>query len=155
MDVTIRLAEVDENNWMDVILLTTQEDGIPVVCEQYVASNALSICQAVFEDFWEYKAIYCGKKAIGFAMYGFNDKSGCYEICRLMIDRNHQGKGFGNIALRLIIEDMFNSYVDCDEIYLAVHEENERGKHLYQKNGFVATGQKNGHEEIYCLYLES
>lgn len=154
MDVTVRLVDIDEDNWMEIVLLTTSEDGNPMVCEEYVASNALSICQAIFEEGWEVKAVYCGKKAIGFVMYGFNEKQNYYEICRLMIDRKQQGRGFGKIALRLVVEEMVENYEDCSEIYLSVNPGNKKGIRLYEDNGFENTGMKNGIEDIYCLYLE-
>lgn len=154
MDVTVRLAEIDEDNWEEIVLLTTREDGIPVVCEQYVASNALSICQAVYEEEWVTKAIYCGKKAVGFTMFGYNQKTDRYEICRLMIDYRHQGKGFGSIALSLVIDEMIDNYEDCYEIYLSVNPGNDRAKHIYRRAGFQDIGEKNGSEDIYCLYLD-
>lgn len=151
-DVELRLVDIDEHNWMDVVLLTTEADGVPRVCEQYVASNALSIVQAVFEEEWIIKAIYCGKRAVGFTMYGRNREHGYYEICRIMIDKSQQGRGFGTIALKLVIEDMMD--IDgCDAIYLSVNPANARGRHIYESLGFVKTDQRNGQEDIYCLAL--
>lgn len=151
-DVSISLQDIDERNWMDIILLTTQEDGVPRVCEEYVASNALSIVQAVFEDSWIIKAIYCGKRAVGFTMYGVNPDTGYYEICRIMIDKSQQGRGFGTIALKLVIEELMDNE-DCDAIYLSMNPKNERGRNIYEKLGFIRTGDKNGDEDIYCLEL--
>ena len=69
-----------------------------------------------------------------------------------MIDHNHQGKGFGSIALKLVIEEMAE-IEDCTEIYLSVNPENIRGKHIYEKAGFVKTGEVWDNEEVYCLHL--
>lgn len=152
MDVAVRLKDIDERNWMEITLLSTREDGKAMVCEEYVASNAFSICQALFEETWEFKGIYCGKTPIGFVMYGYNNERRCYELCRLMIDYPHQGKGFGRIALKLALEEMLE-YEDCEEIYVAVNEKNERAKQLYRSVGFEDTGQRSGQEEIYCLHI--
>ena len=152
-DVVVRLQEIDETNWMEVVLLTTQEDGVPRICEEFVTSNALSIVQALYEQTWTVKAVYCGRKPVGFVMYGFCEEQNYYEILRLMIDYNHQGKGFGSIALRLVIEER-EEIEDCEEIYLRVNPKNETGKKIYEKNGFVNTGQMIGGEELYCLELE-
>lgn len=151
-DVSVRLVDIDEDNWMDVALLSTREDGNPMVVEKYVASNALSIVQAVYEETWDVKAVYCGKKAVGFVMYGINPDFDTYEIRTLMIDHKHQGKGFGTIALKLVIEELAEDD-DCDKIYLSTNKDNDLGKRIYEKNGFVFTGTVNGNEQVYCLNL--
>lgn len=147
-DVTVHLEDIDEDNWMEIVLLTTETDGVPKVCEQYVSSNALSIVQAVYEGSWAIKAVYCGKRAVGFTMYGYNPELDGYEICRIMIDVKHQGKGFGTIALKLVMEELMEED-DCEEIYLSLNPSNERGKAIYAKLGFTNTGVKSGTEEIW------
>lgn len=152
MDVSVRLEEITEDNWRDIVLLTTEDNGMPRVLEQYVASNALSIVQAAYEGTWTVNAVYCGKRPVGFVMYGYCREYDCYELCRLMIDHKHQGKGFGSIALKLVIEEM-SEIEDCTEIYLSVNPENIRGKHIYEKAGFIKTGEVWDNEEVYCLHL--
>lgn len=149
-DVSVRLEDIDEDNWMEVALLTTEEDGNPKVVERFVASSALSIVQAVYEESWEVKAIYCGKKAVGFTMYGVNPEYDTYEIRTLMIDSRHQGKGFGTIALKLVIDELTEEE-DCNRIYLSVNKDNELGRRIYEKNGFEYTGTINGNEMVYRL----
>lgn len=154
-DVSVKLKDIDEDNWMEVVMLTTQPDAsgnAHCIVEEYVASNALSICQALYEDTWTVKAIYCGKKPVGFAMYGYSEERDEYELCRLMIDHAHQGKGLGSIALEMVLEEMVDTY-DCDNIYLLVHKDNDRAKHIYEKLGFEPTGDMVGVEEIYCINL--
>lgn len=146
-DVSVKLKDIDESNWMDVVLLTSSQGPSPLVLEEFVASNALSICQAVYEETWNIKAVYCGRKAVGFVMYGYCEERDQFELCRLMIDRNHQGKGFGTIALKLSIDEMFDTY-DCDRIFILVHKDNERARHIYLKYGFVSSGEMVGQEEL-------
>ncbi len=153
MDVSVRLREIDEDNWMDIVFLTTEEDEMPRLCESYVPSNALSILQALYEGTWTVRAVYCGKCPVGFGMYGFNPEHDCYEILRLMIDKKHQGKGFGQIALKIMIEEILETE-ECREIYLSVNPENTKAKRLYEKFGFVFTGEMVGNEELYCLTVE-
>lgn len=152
-DVMVQLRDITEDNWMEVSLLTTEDDGIPKVCEQYVSSNALSIVQAIFEEGWEVKAIYCGKLMVGFTMFGLNPFTDEYEICRIMIDHRHQGKGFGTIALELVIDELME-YEDCESIYLSLNPNNEKSKSIYRKLGFEYTGEKSGSEEIWRLICQ-
>lgn len=147
-DVMVRLEDITEENWMEVSLLTTEQDGIPKVCEKYVSSNALSIVQAVYEGTWEVKAVYCGKKVVGFVMYGLNQERDVYEILRIMIDYRHQGKGFGTIALKLVMEELA-AIEDCDYIYLSVNPANEKSKSIYKKFGFEDTGIRTETEEVW------
>lgn len=149
-DTTVRLKTIDEDNWMDVLLLTTEGDGEPKVVEEYVASNALSICQAVYEETWNVRAVYCGKSPIGFVMYGYSQERQEYEICRLMIDYRHQGKGFGSIALKLCLDELFEME-ECDRVFLLVNKNNEKARHIYEKNGFLASGDMVGEEMLYYI----
>ena len=75
-----------------------------------------------------------------------------YELCRFMIDRKYQGQGYGKQALSLIIEEMKNRF-NCNEIYLSTDPENVRAKHVYEKFGFVSTGEIWYDEELYVLKL--
>ena len=151
-DVSVRLEDVDEDNWMSVVLLTTETERQPKVVEQYVASNALSIVQAVYEQTWDYKAVYCGDKPVGFVMYGYNGERDAYEILRLMIDSRYQDKGIGTIALKLAIGELAENE-DCDCIYVSTNKDNYGAKRIYEKNGFVYTGEMSGDEELYSLDL--
>lgn len=58
----MRLVDITKENWWDVLCLTTNETitvkgsrepyeakGMPALCEEFVASNALSIVQSVYE----------------------------------------------------------------------------------------------------------
>ena len=69
-----------------------------------------------------------------------------------MIDRPHQGRGYGTEAIRLILEDM-KSRFGCREIYLSTDPENKRGLHLYHKFGFRETGETDDDEIILNLTL--
>ena len=44
----MKLADVTKDNWIDVLHLTTNEDGIPTLIEKYVASVAASMVQSQF-----------------------------------------------------------------------------------------------------------
>lgn len=152
MDVRVTLEDIDEENWREVAMLTTETDHIPKTCEKYVAGNALSICQAFFEDTWTVRVAYCGHRPVGFVMYGYCEEYDFYELCRLMVDIRHQGRGFGNIILRLAIEEILE-IEDCEELCIRMHPENERAKHLYEKVGFKDSGRMAGNEAIYVLSL--
>ena len=68
-----------------------------------------------------------------------------------MIDKNEQGKGYGQAALREIIKYFKENGVDT--IYLSTAPENEVGLHVYHKAGFRETGEIEDGEAILVLKL--
>ncbi|MGL4731016.1 MAG: GNAT family N-acetyltransferase [Clostridium sp.] len=85
-------------------------------------------------------------------MYGLCEERNFYEISRVMIDRKFHGKGYGTQALSLIVKEMKKQF-GCNEIYLSTEPDNARGKHVYEKFGFVSTGEILEDEELYVLKL--
>ena len=162
----MQFVDITKENWLDVLFLTTNETvtvkgsgepyeakGMPSLCEEHVASNALSIVESVYEDGWVIKAIEHEGKLIGFTMFGWNEEEEFYELCRLMIDRRFQNKGFGTQALRLILEEM-KSRFGCREVYLSTGPENALGRHVYEKAGFRSEHRMLDDEELFKIVLE-
>ena len=162
----MQLVDITGENWLDVLFLTTNETitvkgsgdpyeakGMPSLCEEFVASNALSIVQSVYEDGWVVKAVEHEGELIGFTMFGFNEEEGFYELCRIMIDRKYQNKGYGTQAIRMILEEM-KARFGCGEVYLSTDPENARGKHVYEKVGFRSEHRMLDDEELFKIVLE-
>ena len=162
----MNLVDITGENWLDVLFLSTNEaitvkgsgapyeaKGMPSLCEEYVASNALSIVQSVYEDGWVIKAIEHDGKLIGFTMFGWNEEEQFYELCRIMIDLHEQNKGFGTQAIKLILEEM-KSRFGCREVCLSTDPENVRGKHVYEKIGFRSEHRMLDDEELFKIVLD-
>lgn len=144
----MKLIDITKNNWEKIVCLTTNKENMPTLCEEYVASNAFSIVQAKYEETWITKAIKQDEKIIGFTMYGYCEEQKFYELCRIMIDKKYQGHGFGTKAIKMVLEEMKN-IKNCKEVFLSTDSENMRGKHIYEKIGFINTGKKIDDEELY------
>ena len=56
-------------------------------------------------------------------------------------NRDNQGKGIGFFAVREMLKHAFND-MNLNRIELTVSENNNRAKHLYEKNGFICEGRK-------------
>lgn len=136
----ITLKDVNKQNWIDIVRLSSAEDQRNRVFEKTIASNCLSLAQASIEENWTVKAIYLNDRPIGFTMYGYSDELSGYEICRIMIDYKFQGNGYGKQALLLVIKEMVNQF-HCDEIFITFVPENEIAKQLYLSVGFKDTGK--------------
>ncbi len=147
----IKLVDINSSNWGKIIRLTTNEDGKLTLGEKYVASNAYSMVQSFFEENWIIKGIALEDDTlIGFTMYGYDSEEDLYEICRFMIDRQYQGKGYGKAALKVIVEELKKS-AEGKDIYLSTSPENSRGRHIYESFGFESTGRIEYDELIYKL----
>lgn len=150
----IILKDVNKDNWFDVIMLRSAEDMKNKIFERDIASNCFSLAQASIDQNWTTKAIYNDDTLVGFTMYGYSDELNGYELCRIMIDYNHQGKGYGKQALKLILKKMKEQYDDCERVLLTFHTENERAKNVYESVGFQDTGEVVKHfveEYIYSF----
>ncbi len=157
---SIRLVKVDTKNFSELIRLSPTEAQ-----KNYVASNACSLAEAyavaaegrpVFPF-----GIYAQETPVGFLMIGYDYQDededleiphfakGSYLIWRLMIDKEHQGKGYGREAVRLALE--FIRTFPCgkaDYCWLSYEPENEPARKLYRSFGFKETEMPAGWDEI-------
>ncbi len=137
----IKLEPINDNNRDAVLALSVRED------QPFVATNEVSLRQAdeanaeqpgVARPF----AIYADEKLVGFCMFAFNpedeDEDDRYWLWRFMIDKNEQGKGYGQAALQDIIK--YFKANGADRLFLSTEPENELGLHVYHKAGFRETG---------------
>lgn len=78
--------------------------GLEVAEEQRenVAPVAISIAQAHFEPRATFRAIYAGDEPVGFMLWRDDDKPNTAYLWRVMVDRRHQGKGYGRDALEQV-----------------------------------------------------
>lgn len=148
----MKLVEINKDNWLRTVLLTTNGDGKATVLEKFVASNALSIVQSIYETGWIIRGIEVEDKMIGFTMYGLDEDSKNYWICRLMIDHTYQGKGYGREAIQLVVNEM-KQLNGCETIYLSTEPDNEVAIKLYESFGFQKTGKINEGEKEFVLKL--
>ncbi len=146
----IYLKDIDENNLLECVLLSTNKDGKNYVFEEFVASNAFSIAQSKIQKGWTVKAIYNDDLMIGFTMYGYCYEYDFYEICRFMIDHKYQGKGYGKLALIEIIKEM-KKLEDCKDIYISFDPKNNIARRLYESLGFKDTGKVLEEELLFKL----
>ena len=139
--MNISLRPIDETNREAVLALSVRED------QPFVATNRRSLEEAE-ETNAEHPGvarpfgIYAEDRLVGFCMFAFDpeaeDPEDRYWPWRLMIDKNAQDRGYGQAALRKIIQYFREN--GADRLYLSTEPENERGLHIYHKAGFRETG---------------
>ena len=100
----LKLIDVNEQNWLDISRLSVRED------QRGYLDNALGIIARGYV----YRA--CRARVIGIAddetiigvalVKDLDEEPACYDLQQFMIDRRYQGKGYGTLALRMILSNL-------------------------------------------------
>ncbi|NDI35761.1 GNAT family N-acetyltransferase [Chengkuizengella sediminis] len=130
--MSVQLKEVNNENWEECVELKVLEEQ-----NEYVPSNTYSIAQSKFENNMYLFAIYNDDCMVGFTSYILDD-DGDMNLARFMIDKNYQGKGYGKLALKEVIELIKNNF-DNKEVWMSIHPNNTTGMKLYIDAGFKIT----------------
>ncbi|MBP5750398.1 MAG: GNAT family N-acetyltransferase, partial [Firmicutes bacterium] len=126
--MSIKLEPINKKNKKAVLALSVRED------QPFVASNKSSLIEAkeanteqpgVARPF----AIYADDKLVGFCMFAVDmeeeDEDDRYYLWRFMIDKNEQGKGYGQAALAEIIR--YFKDLGAERLLLSTEPDNECG----------------------------
>ncbi len=69
----------------------------------FVAPNAISFAEALFEPKAWHRAIHADGVPVGFVMVYEDPAASTYFLWRFMIDARHQGRGYGARAIELLV----------------------------------------------------
>lgn len=133
MEITLRA--IDADNWHACVKLTVSEEQ-----KQNVADNAVSLAQAAYEKQWYPHGVYADDMLVGFLMFGTDPETKRVELCRYMIDKQYQGKGYGKAALAKLY-DLIKIRYGPITFYTSIVPENHAAKKLYEDAGFSMTGE--------------
>lgn len=158
----ITLKPVTVKNVWQLLALEVAENQ-----RSFVATNTESIVEAYTAIAGGGTAlpfgIYADETPVGFLMIGYGDDDwedapaiakDNYSIWRLMIDRSHQGRGYGKAALALAL-DYIRTFpcgkAEC--CYLSYEPENTAAAALYHSFGFRENGETDGEEIVAVVKL--
>ncbi|MGN1410798.1 MAG: GNAT family N-acetyltransferase [Eubacteriales bacterium] len=133
----VNFRKITEDNF-DAIIKMKRPEG-----ENFVAPNAVSLAQA-----WLYRddgdvfpfAIYNDDTVVGFMLLEEEIDEKRLDLWRIMISTEHEGKGYGTAAVKLMIQYAKDSG-RYKNIYLICGPENYNARHIYDKLGFQPTGK--------------
>ncbi|MFE8699544.1 GNAT family N-acetyltransferase [Cytobacillus sp. FJAT-54145] len=145
--MTISLRPITKENWEQCIELQLHKDQEP-----FMASNLYSIAEVQFLEDFEAMGIYFEEAMVGFTMYGVDPDDDNYWIYRLMIDKDHQGKGYAKQALYQLIQRL-GTERKSNLIYVGYHPSNEAAHQLYSRVGFAPKGEAPWGELLACYTL--
>jgi diamine N-acetyltransferase len=141
----VKLKDVTEDNWRAVIDLKLDPEQ-----EDLVASNLFSIAESRFDPDARPRAVYAGKRVVGFLMYDVQSRKA--SIYRFMIDRKHQGKGYGRAALGKALDEI-RAIPKIRTVSIRYMADNPVAKPFYASFGFVEVGKDEDGEIIADLAL--
>ncbi len=141
----VTLQEITVENFDCVIGLQVADDQ-----RNLVASNVESIAQAWVQPECIPLAIYKADTPVGFVMYCVDRDDGEYWLYRLMIDKEHQGQGYGRAAMEQVLARVKSDSAH-HRIFLGVDQAGVASLALYQALGFQFDGRIYGKEHIMVL----
>ena len=147
----IEFREITEDNFYDVINLevsTNQQEA------RFVANNVKSLAEA-----WLYRdagdvfpyAIYNQDELVGFILIDVDVEEREYMIWRMMIDKNHQGKGYGQKVVEKVIE-IAQGRNDMDIVIANYVVGNDAMKRIVTRLGFKETGYDEDDTEYHMKF---
>ena len=133
----INFRKITEENFVAIIKMKRPEG------ENFVAPNAYSMAQA-----WLYRddgdvfpfAIYDDDTVVGFMLLEEDIEDERLDLWRIMLPPEHEGKGYGTAAVKLMIRYAKDSG-RYKSIGLLCGPNNHIARHIYDKLGFQPTGE--------------
>jgi diamine N-acetyltransferase len=143
----VELREVTGENVRAVCLLQ-------VASEQrgFVAPNAVSFAEAMFEPKAWFRAVVADEVPVGFVMLSLDEAEPEYYLWRFMIDAAYQGRGYGREAMRLVIEHV-RTLPRASELLVSWVPEEGGPEPFYRGLGFEPTGEIDDGEVVARLVL--
>lgn len=143
----VKLREIDRSTWLKCCNLKVASNQ-----KSFVAPNTYSLAQAAYEPDTYPMGIFSDNELVGFLMWDFDGDEGVWEMCRLMVDEKHQGKGIGKAAVQKLLELVTNK-IGPVLFYTSAEPENAEAIGLYEKLGFQKTGKVIGGEVVLAKQL--
>jgi diamine N-acetyltransferase len=151
--MSVHLREINADTVRAVTKLS-----VTVSQQDFVASNAVSLAQALFSDEAWYRAIHDGDDLVGFLMLA--DSTLKREpplvpsifLWRFMIDQHSQRRGLGRAALDCIVEHV-RTRPGISDLYTSYVPKPGGPGPFYLKYGFVPTGEVDDGEVVLRLAL--
>jgi diamine N-acetyltransferase len=145
---SITLEEITKHTCWPIFNLEVAENQL-----SFVAPNANSIAEAYFSKEAWFRGIYNRETPVGFVMVFVDERKPEYFLWRLMIDKEHQGKGYGYLAMEQVIEHV-RGLPDATEFKTSYMPGDGSPAPFYYKLGFVETGEVLEGENVLLLTLD-
>jgi len=150
MNNELVLKKVDESNFVQCFNLELGDGQ-----DKFVSHPVRSLAQAyIYYNQCTPFAIYKHNIMVGYVMviYDYDEKT--YNIWHMMIDKKHQGEGYGTKAMELCIDYIKSKpFGESNVVILTCSMDNTHAIHIYEKLGFKDTGERDDDEIIMKLVV--
>lgn len=135
--MVVVLKPVSIENWYECTQLKVKPEQLNV----FPAPVVYWIAESKYVTEFELRAIYAEEALVGFLVFCTNpDQDDNYWIPALMIDEQHQGKGYGKAAMEHLIQYMSSS--NFTRIMIGHRPENNIAGKLYEALGFIKVSEE-------------
>jgi diamine N-acetyltransferase len=142
--VEVSLRNITKENYEDVCELDVTKEQ-----QDYVACNMWSLVESHYNEAYETRAIYVKDEPVGFFMW-VHESTSKVSIWRFMVDKEHQQKSIGRIALNLALVEI-QKVSDLKEIEICYNPENPVAKEFYSSFGFSEIGMDEDNEDMLAV----
>ena len=118
----------------------------------FVAPNAVSFAEAMFEPKAWFRAVVADDVPVGFLMLSVDEAAPEYYLWRFMIDGRYQGRGYGRAAIGRLI-DHVRTLPNATELLVSYVPEPGGPEPVYRGLGFEPTGEMDEDEVVARLRL--
>ena len=118
----------------------------------FVAPNAVSFAEAMFEPKAWFRAVVADDVPVGFVMLSIDEAAREYYLWRYMIDARYQRFGFGRAALERVIEHV-RTLPGATELLVSWVPAPGGPEPFYRSFGFEPTGEVDEGEVVARLRL--
>jgi diamine N-acetyltransferase len=118
----------------------------------FVAPNAVSFAEAMFEPKAWFRAVVADDIPVGFVMLSVDTVEPEYYLWRFMIDQRYQGRGYGRAAVQQVIEHV-RTLPNAAELLVSWVPEAGGPEPFYRGLGFEPTGEVDEGEVVARLRL--
>ena len=143
----IHLETITPDNWR--LGLKVRDDQQSFVSD---SAGILARAYAYRESRSRAFVIYHDKLPVGMAMYHDLDEEQEYDFSQFFIDQRYQGNGYGYEAASLILQ-MMRDDGKYDKVVLCYIDGDDAARKLYEKLGFLHTGEAYEDEIIMEMSL--
>jgi len=146
-DAHVELREVTGETVRAVCLLHVAPDQ-----RGFVAPNAVSFAEAMFERKAWYRAVVADDVPVGFVMLSIDRVEPEVYLWRFMIDQRYQGRGYGRAAIAQVIEHA-RTVPGATELLVSWALGDGGPEPFYLSLGFEPTGELEDDEVVARLRL--
>jgi diamine N-acetyltransferase len=141
--LSITLEPVAAHNWRAVSKLEVSPEQREFVADP---NFYLALC-AYDPPLWNPLAILADGVVVGFLMWAIDSGDGSAWLGGIMVDRQHQGRGYGGRAVQAAITLLARDH-QVLHFALSYHPKNLVALRLYSRLGFVETFELEGDEIV-------